>query len=154
MTTTTAPKLEVFSLKAPLLSEGNVHNLLGKTDALSLHIKVYARGGENRLHTHLNEDHSFVVLDGQATFYDKDGNTLVVNKYQGALVSKGAFYRFHSSGEGCLVMLRVAAAKPDPESRGRIGVDGKPTHANENPSPSVRYSSPDCVTIPGKFFGA
>ncbi len=72
--TTTAPVAQPFSLRIERLSAGKSEALLGQADELEMRIKVYAEGGENELHAHLDHDHSFVVLDGEATFYDADGN--------------------------------------------------------------------------------
>ncbi|HLY65031.1 MAG TPA: cupin domain-containing protein, partial [Chloroflexota bacterium] len=88
----------VFPLKAQLLARGRSMDLLAKTDLMTAHIKVYAEGGENGLHTHPHEDHIFVVLAGQATFHTGIEETQrVVNKHEGILVPKGAFYRFETS---------------------------------------------------------
>ena len=67
--------------------------LFAQTDALKVRIKVYAEGGENGLHTHNDEDHAFVILQGQATFHNADGQDTVINKYEGIMLPRGAFYR-------------------------------------------------------------
>src|SRR5579862_1006961 len=90
----------MFGLKAQLLDQGRTMDLLAKTDLMWAHIKVYAEGGENGLHTHDHEDHYFFVLAGEATFHTGVEETKrKVEKYQGILVPKGAFYRFESSGD-------------------------------------------------------
>ena len=58
---------------------------------------IYADGGENERHAHLDHDHSFIVLEGQATFYDYDDNPTVVNKYEGIMLPRGVAYWFLSS---------------------------------------------------------
>ncbi len=62
------PKAQVFSLKTPLLSAGQTNTPVAGTDLLKVRVKVYAEGGENVLHAHFDEDHSFIILQGQATF--------------------------------------------------------------------------------------
>ncbi len=140
------PKAQVFSLKTPLLSEGRSNEVVAQTDLLKLRVKVYAEGGENGLHTHHDEDHSFVVLQGQATFRDETDAATVVNKYEGIMLPKGAFYYFQSSGDENLVLLRVGAGR-QPEGAFRVGTNGVPLTREEN-------KHIDGVPIPGKFFGA
>lgn len=134
----------IFALKSQLLSEGRTNRVLASTDLLTLRIKVYAEGGENGLHAHFDEDHSFIVLDGQATFYDKRGNATVVDKYEGIMLPKGVYYRFMSTGQTNLVLLRAGAGRK--QGSFRLGVDGVPLTREEN-------KHVDGVPIPGRFFG-
>jgi mannose-6-phosphate isomerase-like protein (cupin superfamily) len=138
-------KAETFSLKSQRLSLGRTDRVLAATDQLKLRVKVYAEGGENGLHAHQDEDHSFVVLDGQATFYDKDENPTIVNKYEGIMLPKGTFYRFLSSGETNLVLLRVGAGRRS-DGNYRLGVHGVPLTREEN-------GHIDGVPIEGEYFG-
>lgn len=142
----TAPKAQVFSLKTPLLSEGRSNLEVAATDLLKLRVKVYAEGGENGLHTHLDEDHAFVVLQGQATFHDEQGKDTVVNKYQGIMLPRGAYYHFTSTGDENLVLLRVGAGRKA-EGNFRLGTHGRPLTPEEN-------GNVKAVPIPGQFFGA
>ena len=139
------PEAQVFSLKTPLLSEGRSNQPLAGTDLLKLRVKVYAEGGENGLHTHHDEDHSFVILQGQATFHDETGKATVVNKYEGILLPRGAYYYFESTGDENLVLLRVGAGRK-PEGQHRLGPNGRSLTREEN-------KHIDGVPIPGKFFG-
>lgn len=139
-------KAETFSLKSQRLSEGRTDRVLAATDQLKLRIKVYAEGGENGLHAHHDEDHSFVVLDGQATFYDKDETSTVVNRYEGIMLPKGTFYRFLSSGDTNLVLLRVGAGRRS-DGNFRLGLNGVPLTREEN-------KHIDGVPVEGQFFGA
>jgi mannose-6-phosphate isomerase-like protein (cupin superfamily) len=114
MSVATGTKAETFSLKTPYLTQGITTDTLASADGLRVAMKVYAEGGENRMHCHLNEVHSFVVLEGEATFYlNSEDNTQVVKLYQGVMIPKGALYRFQSSGEGNLVMLRISSVGPN-----------------------------------------
>ena len=139
------PKAQVFSMRTPLLSEGRSNQEVAATDLLKLRMKVYAEGGENGLHRHLDEDHAFVVMQGQATFHDEKGTTSVVNKYEGIMIPRGAYYFFQSSGDENLVLLRVGAGRK-PEGGFRLGPNGVPLTAEEN-------KHIDGVPIPGRFFG-
>ncbi len=116
-------------------------NLVGR-------VKVYAEGGENALHAHMREEHVFLVLAGQATFYlGKEERPVVVETYQGVLLPAGAYYRFHSTGDENLVMFRVGTGKPAQDDR--TGPTGRPLpgHSEEN------MAAPG-VIVPGEFFGA
>src|SRR5437764_4167474 len=85
------PKAEIFQLKAPLLSVGRDNWPLIRTDLVSLTLKVYAEGGENAMHYHTNEEHSFIVLQGEATFHlDTEENAHVVHQWEGVFLPKGA----------------------------------------------------------------
>ncbi|MDQ3485121.1 MAG: cupin domain-containing protein [Actinomycetota bacterium] len=125
---TTTPRVTTYSMKVPLLTSGRTNQVLARTATTEVRAKVYAEGGENGLHTHLDEDHTFFVLDGQATFYGPDDQSTVVGRYEGILVPAGAFYRFQSTGDTNLVLLRFGADVPAPEgtSAPRIGIDGSP----------------------------
>jgi hypothetical protein len=120
-----------------------------------LHLKLYAEGGENALHAHAREDHAFIVLDGQATFHDKDGKAFTVNKYEGVMLPRGTLYYFQSSGKTNLVMLRVGAGS-NPFIRGaqgeRVGPDGLPLPGDSKANNPKNMGA--AVPIPGKFFGA
>jgi mannose-6-phosphate isomerase-like protein (cupin superfamily) len=117
---------------------------------MSVAIKVYSEGGENALHTHLHEDHAFIVLEGEATFYDRPGNETVVRKHQGISLPRGAFYWFKSTGDTNLVLLRLGASDQNWHGDGdpRIDPEGRPL-----PSHSEANKHIEGVPIPGKFFG-
>jgi mannose-6-phosphate isomerase-like protein (cupin superfamily) len=141
-----APKAQVFSLKTPLLSSGRTNVPVAGTDLLKLRVKVYAEGGENGLHTHQDEDHAFIVLQGQATFHDENDTPTIVNQYEGILLPRGAFYYFQSTGDENLVLIRVGAGR-EPEGEFRVGPNGRALTPEEN-------KHIDGTPIPGKFFGA
>jgi mannose-6-phosphate isomerase-like protein (cupin superfamily) len=141
-----APKAQVFSMKTPLLSSGRTNQPIAETDLLKLRMKVYAEGGENGLHTHKDEDHAFVIMQGQATFHDEEDNVRVVNKFEGIMIPRGAFYWFQSTGDENLVLLRVGAGR-EKEGEFRVGTNGRPLTREEN-------KHIDGTVIPGKFFGA
>lgn len=135
MTTTekTTPKVTAYSMKVPLLTSGRTNEVLARTATTEVRAKVYAEGGENALHTHLDEDHTFFVLDGQATFYGPGDISTVVGKYEGLMIPAGAYYRFQSTGDTNLVLLRFGADVDVPDGMAlpedgtpRIGPDGLP----------------------------
>jgi len=148
--TESSPKTSVFSLKMPYLSKGRITSLVAETDNLWIHGKMNAEGGENALHTHLDEDHAFVVLEGEVTFFDEAGNRSVLKPYQGIMIPRGAYYRYLNTGSGNLMVLRVGAGSKNEQNEGnRIGPNGRPLHGD-----SAENKHVDPVPIPEKFFGA
>ncbi len=99
---------QFFDLRTPYLDQGRSRKNVAKTDLLSVVGMVYAAGGENAMHHHRNEDHVFVILEGEATFHiETDDNVHIVRRYEGVMLPQGANYWFTSTGSENLVMLRV-----------------------------------------------
>lgn len=143
-------KAEGFTLAGtPVLSLGRYNKLLARCDGFGARVKVYAEGGENATHTHLNEDHLFFVLAGQATFHlGRDAEEVVVaNEREGVMLPRGSYYRFQSSGDENLVMLRVGAWSD--EDRGRMGPDDRPLSGKD-----PRNQHLEGVAVPNAFFKA
>jgi quercetin dioxygenase-like cupin family protein len=103
----TVESLIPFHLRTAILESGRSHTYLAETENLSVVIKCYASGGENALHAHPNEDHVFVVLQGEATYHDSEAKTLVLihnpdgiaiparsaaNNYEAPVPVPGSFY--------------------------------------------------------------
>ncbi len=130
----------VFKIKTPQITGGRSHTPLAKTDLISIGLNYYAPGRKNTLHTHPGEDHAFVVLDGEATFYDKSNNATVLRKGEGIMLPDGWYYWFQSTGEKPLALLRLSGRKEKPklmridvkgntrteDEEGYVCVDGKP----------------------------
>jgi len=131
------------------MKQGRVTQLAAQTANLWIHTKINAEGGENEVHTHLDEDHTFVVLEGQMSVFDEKGNELVVKPYQGVLLPRGAYYRYLNTGAGNLVVLRVGAAsgKPEGGEATRVRPDGRPILGG-----SVENKTLPPIVMPGKFF--
>lgn len=148
--TKTTPKATTFSIKGPYLSEGRVNIDLARTDLLWLSLKINAEGGENAVHTHMNEDHSFIVLEGEVTFFDEHGTGTVCQQYEGIMIPKGAFYRYLNTGNRNLFLLRMGARMDaDAAQDSRLKPDGSSLHSDTAENFHV-----DGVEIPGKTFGA
>ena len=150
MAVETTPKGKVVTLRTPLLSAGRTTDFIAQGDLLSVAVKVYAEGGENGLHAHTTNEHIHMVLQGQATFYDQDGQATVVNQYEGMWLPKGAYYYFQSSGDENLVLMSCYARDRGQSGDGRLGIDGKPMDAHTDP----RNKRVEGTPVPGKFFGA
>src|SRR5574341_639471 len=98
------PRAQLFSLKTPYMQQGLVTQLVAETPNMWIHTKVNAEGGENEIHQHLDEDHAFIVLEGQMSVFDEKGNEMEVKQYQGVMLPKGAYYRYLNTGAGNLVV--------------------------------------------------
>lgn len=140
------PTTEFFRLRAPLLSQGRLDEVLSETELMQIRMKVYAEGGENTLHTHTSQDHSFIVLQGRAVFYDKEGNSRTVGRYEGVMLPRGAYYWFHAEEGEPLVMLRIAA-KSESQTGPRLNIHGQPMAGDSEENKQV-----EPIIIPGAFF--
>ena len=99
---------KVFSFLNDDIRNGRGDLMLPGSEALSGCIKRYAEGGENKLHCHPTEDHTFYILEGQATFHiAADDNITVASQYDAVFLPRGTNYWFLSSGDKKLMMLRV-----------------------------------------------
>ena len=82
--------------------------------------------------------------------FDEKGNELKIDKYQGIMIPKGAYYRYLNTGDGNLVVLRIGCgidATPPRGDDARLGPDGK-----EIPSDSEENKTLPPIEMPGKFF--
>jgi mannose-6-phosphate isomerase-like protein (cupin superfamily) len=156
-----------FSLRgAQLLVKGQTMDALAESGHLWLHLKIYAEGGENRLHKHPVEDHAFLILDGEAEFLDGEGRSTRLGRYDGILIPRGVVYSFRSVGQDNLVMLRAGAGDPDQAPRSgtpsrdvealpaamrvRRDADGSPAPGN---TPADQRGAAVGEPRPGAFFG-
>ena len=130
MAVETAVQPQTFRVRVPLLKEGRVHNVVARAGEMTVAMKCYAEGGENALHAHLDEPHTFVILQGQARFWGQDGETGVFGRNEGILIPAGWYYRFESCGDEPLVILRVGHG----DGNIRVGLDGGliPSDSAEN----------------------
>jgi mannose-6-phosphate isomerase-like protein (cupin superfamily) len=144
------PRAYTFSLKTPYMKQGRVTQLVAETANMWIHTKINAEGGENEIHSHLDEDHSFIVLEGEMSVFDEKGNDLQVKQYQGVMIPRGAYYRYLNTGSGNLVVLRIGAGIKGQAQGGeamRVRPDGRPLLAG-----SVENKTLPPIEMPGKFF--
>jgi mannose-6-phosphate isomerase-like protein (cupin superfamily) len=128
--TAVAPQL--INLRTQLVSQGFTRVLLAETDNSTFRIHCYGpKSGENGLHAHVDEDHVFVVLQGEAQFYDVNGPLPVLRKHQALMLPKGCFYSFSNDAEEPLVMLRFGAMEKSWKG-GRLDPQGKPIPGRGN----------------------
>jgi mannose-6-phosphate isomerase-like protein (cupin superfamily) len=137
---------QLYRLRTQLLSKGRSDYVLAKTDTMSVRIKCYAQGGENVLHAHSGEDHTFVVLAGEAHFFGEHGEIAKLSRNEGILLPEGAFYRFQSCGDEPLILMRVGAINGDVTTQ-RLGLEGESI-----PGTSKANKHEDGVPIDGLFY--
>ena len=138
---------EILTLRTQLVSSGHTKDLLAETDAMTFHIHCYGpKGGENGLHAHVDEDHVFVVLQGEAQFFGLDGALPVLKKNQALMLPKGCFYSFSNEGNEPLVMIRFGAMDKK-LSGARLDPQGKPIAGR-----GKQHGSKPPVFIDGMFF--
>ena len=117
-------KPSFFRMRTQLVDQGNTELPLAVGDNLWIKIKVYAQGGENHLHAHPYQDHSFIVLDGQACFHGPRGEKKTMKKNHGIFLPAGSYYWFEQVGKDPLVVLRLGACKPGGHPDTRVMPDG------------------------------
>jgi mannose-6-phosphate isomerase-like protein (cupin superfamily) len=142
-------KPTVFALKAQLLDQGRTDTMLAASEDLTIRIKVYASGGENEIHAHTGEDHTFIVLQGSAKFFGPNGEETDIAQYQGILLPKNAYYRFYATSKEPLVMIRVGSPNVRKQKKPyRIDIDGKEMRGDSKENKKV-----PAVFREGAFFG-
>jgi quercetin dioxygenase-like cupin family protein len=82
---------QTFRLRTQLLEKGRTHTILAsapkdRTNGMNIAIKCYAEGGENAFHAHDLEDHTFIVLQGRAQFYQPDSPPKDLGRNEGILI--------------------------------------------------------------------
>jgi mannose-6-phosphate isomerase-like protein (cupin superfamily) len=139
----------LFKMRAPLLDQGRSNHHLTKTDNMWVTLKVYASGGENGLHTHPNEDHTFIVMSGSARYYGPDGVIGDRNAMEGIMIPAGAYYWFEATSKEPLVLLRVGCRVGPQNPSGRLNIRGEemPGDHPDNKQVAVKVRE-------GAFFGA
>jgi len=140
-------KPSFFKMRAQMLERGRTNTLLGRTENMWATLKVYASGGENGLHTHPREDHTFIVLQGKARYYDADGNTTDVGKHEGIMLPAGAYYWFEAISKEPLVLVRIGCRVGNSDGSGRLNIRGEPM-----PGDSKENKREPVVYRDGEFF--
>src|SRR4249919_4192600 len=98
------PQTKLFSLRTPYMKQGRITQLVAETENMWIHTKINYEGGENEIHSHLDEDHAFIVLEGQMSVFDETGAELEIKQHQGVMIPRGAYYRYLNTGAGNLVV--------------------------------------------------
>lgn len=114
-----------FRLEAQLPLDGRTNIPMASSQNMWVVLKTYASGGENELHAHPNEDHTFVILQGSARFYGPAGEEKVIGAGEGVLLPRGTFYWFQTISAEPMVLLRVGSATAAGDRYGRIDIKGE-----------------------------
>ena len=141
------PVAEAYKCRAQLLKKGRTNTHLGATENMWATLKVYASGGENGLHTHTNQDHTFMVMQGSARFYDENGKTTDVGTHEGIMLPAGAYYWFEATSKEELILFRVGCRTNDKDPAERLNINGDlmPGESAENKKTEIIYKD-------GEFF--
>ena len=143
-------KPTVFNVAGQLLARGRTDTPLAATEDLSVRLKIYAEGGENELHAHPGEDHSFIVLQGRVRFYGPSDEETVLEANQGIMLPKGNMYWFTAIPGEPLVMLRIGTPNYQKQpSPNRVDADGNPMRGDSKKNKSVPIEFLD-----GEYYGA
>lgn len=131
-----APPPDFFRLRVELMDEGSHRRLLADTGNLQIKIRCYAAGGgENAMHAHHGQDHSFIVLQGLARYFGPRGEVRELGRNEGVMLPSGCYYCFENAGDEPLVVLRIESITKDGGDRNvRVGLHGQQIepHAPEN----------------------
>ena len=106
-----------FSLETNPRDDGKVaRSPLVRAERLSVYVQTCTDGqGENFIHAHADEA-AWLVLSGEAVFYDAEGNVLArVRGGEGLAIATGVSYRYVCSGDST-VMVRSAARFESPSA--------------------------------------
>ena len=141
---------QALDLKIPFLSAGMSRDLLCSGDNSTFRIHCYSTGmGEDHgFHAHIEEEHLFVVLHGEAIFSSLDGRLPPTKKNQGIWVPKGCFYEFINPGPEPLVVLRFGACAQGANESLRVTPEGDPIKGRMNKHPELAIPK----IMEGKFF--
>jgi mannose-6-phosphate isomerase-like protein (cupin superfamily) len=142
-------KPSVFTLHAQLLDQGRTDTVLAAAEDLIVRLKIYASGGENELHAHTSEDHTFIILQGSARFFGPEGEEIELEQYQGIMLPKGSYYRFYATSKEPLVMIRAGSPSPRKQKKPyRIDITGEELRGDSKENKQVPP-----IFRPGAFFG-
>lgn len=155
--TDTRLNAQTFRLRTPLLKTGRSHTVLasskGDAGAMNIAIKCYAEGGENEFHAHGTEDHTFIVLQGRAKFYEPGKAARELGRNEGILLPAGALYKFEVTSDEPLVLLRVGNVwQPVNGSTDAANSQRRDAHGAEFASSAKANKGSPAVAIDGPFY--
>ena len=83
---------------------------LARTELLTVLLHHWDTGGEVGLHHHTDGDATWIVMDGEVTFYGEDDVVLAkAQRSQAVVIPRNTMYWFENSGKEPLAMYRVSA---------------------------------------------
>jgi len=83
---------------------------LAKSELLTVLLHRWDKGGEVALHHHTDGDATWIVQEGEVTFYGEDDVVLArAQRHEAVVMPRNTMYWFENSGDEPLVMFRVSA---------------------------------------------
>jgi mannose-6-phosphate isomerase-like protein (cupin superfamily) len=142
---------QLIDLRIPLLSEGMSRDLLceGENSTFRIHCYSTGMGEKHGFHAHVEEEHLFVVLHGEAVFSSLDGRLPAIGPNKGIWLPKGCFYEFFNPGPEPLVVLRFGAQASGLGKMSRITPEGEPIRGRGTSDPEGARPK----VLEGQFFG-
>jgi mannose-6-phosphate isomerase-like protein (cupin superfamily) len=105
---------QLFHIAPDRNGKRRVVERLAQDDVMSAIVHGIAEGGETNLHCHRSADATWVVLEGQVTFYDENNEVIsVLNPRDGLFVPRGKAYWFQSTSKEESVLFRVSSRHPN-----------------------------------------
>ena len=141
---------QAIDLKIPLLSAGMSRDLLcsGENSTFRIHCYSTGMGEDHGFHAHVEEEHVFIVLHGQAIFSGLDGRLPPTGKNQGIWIPKGCFYEFINPGPEPLVVLRFGACAQSANESLRVTPEGDQIKGRASKHPELAVPK----VMEGMFF--
>jgi mannose-6-phosphate isomerase-like protein (cupin superfamily) len=107
-TPTATEAVQVFEASPGAVSRNVTPAVTSETMSVLVH--VWDQGGETGLHSHFASDATWIVLQGQVTFYGEGDAVIARLEHGGGLyIPRHTKYWFESTGAEKLVMVRCAA---------------------------------------------
>lgn len=140
----------LLDLKIPLLAAGMSRDLLcqGENSTFRIHCYSSGMGEAHGFHAHVEEEHLFIVLQGQAIFSSLDGRLPPIEKNKGIWLPKGCFYEFINPGPDPLVVLRFGAHASGSQVSRRLDPEGEPIKGRSSANPELAKPK----LLEGRFF--
>lgn len=128
------PTATVFEYVRPAeLERAKSVAMLCRSDIVTAMVQIVREGGENNLHSHSASDGFWMVLAGEARFYDEDGILAELSTNQGVLIPRRFKYWFESCGGVPLEILHVSSKVP-----GSMG-DDRTDHEQQKAATTAAY---------------
>ena len=147
---------QTFRLRTPLLRRTQPQHprlLQGRDRGDEHRHQMLCRGRRERVPRHAREDHTFIVLQGRARFYQPDRAPQELGRNEGILIPAGALYKFEVASDEPLVLLRVGnvwqpvAGETTAQNSGRQDTVGAAFGAEAKANKGAKG-----VPIPGAFY--
>ncbi|HLG71254.1 MAG TPA: cupin domain-containing protein [Chloroflexota bacterium] len=119
---------QLFKVEPELNGKRRVVERLAQDDVMGAIVHKIAEGGETNLHCHRSADATWLVLEGQVTFYDENNEVIAaLNEREGVFIPRGKAYWFQSTSKEPSIIFRVSSRHPNiPNERFDYGTAFQP----------------------------